>query len=187
VLIGSSRRSMVGGDDDHMARRVNRLLEPEKGTQGREGMNSRQKIIGAAAVVAALMGAVPVSATASSLLSGYGGPGQGSQAILGAALLKGPSNGGGRGGGPTGGAAAAAALAASSSPVPQASSPSGASRRAPTPARHAKRGPPPTLSPGVWLDQSPGARAPSGYRARTFCTSSWRWWHWRSPVPRPGS
>jgi hypothetical protein len=43
--------------------------------------------------------AVPVAAQANSLLSGYGGPGQGSQAILGAALLGGPSGGGGGGGG----------------------------------------------------------------------------------------
>jgi hypothetical protein len=102
-----------------MAWRVIRLLEPEKGTQGREGMNSRQKIIGAAAVAAALMSAVPVSATASSLLSGYGGPGQGSQAILGSALLNGPSNGGGSGGGSAGSgrAAGTAAPAVSSSPV----------------------------------------------------------------------
>lgn len=140
------------------------MLEPEKGTQGREGMNSRQKIIVAAAVVAALMGAVPVSATASSLLSGYGGPGQGSQAVLGAALLKGPSNGGGRGGGPTGGGAGAAALAASSSPVPQGSSPSGASRRAPTPAGHAKRGthPAPAASSPAYPVSGSLARSVSG-------------------------
>jgi hypothetical protein len=126
------------------------LLEPEKGTQGREGMNSRQKTIGAAAVVAALLGAVPASATASSLLSGYGGPGQGNQAILGAALLKGPSNGGGRGGGPTGGGGTSgtAGLAVSSSPVPRSSSPSGAGRRAPTPARRAKRGTHPAPAAG---------------------------------------
>ena len=37
----------------------------------------------------------------SSLLSGYGGPGQGSQAILGSALLNGPGSGGGNGGSAT--------------------------------------------------------------------------------------
>jgi hypothetical protein len=42
----------------------------------------------------------PTAAAASTLLSGYGGPGQGNQAILGAALLNGPSGGGG-GGGPS--------------------------------------------------------------------------------------
>jgi hypothetical protein len=39
----------------------------------------------------------PAGATAGPLLSGYGGPGEGNQAILGAALLNGP--GGGKGGG----------------------------------------------------------------------------------------
>jgi hypothetical protein len=42
------------------------------------------------------------SALASSLLSGYGGPGQGSQAILGSALLNGPRGGGGSGTGTVG-------------------------------------------------------------------------------------
>ncbi len=46
-----------------------------------------------ALVVSAL--AVPVPAIAGSLLSGYGGPGQGSQAILGSQLLNGPAGGGG--------------------------------------------------------------------------------------------
>jgi len=47
----------------------------------------------------ALAGISPAAAAANSLLSGYGGPGQGSQAILGSALLGGPSGGGGSGGG----------------------------------------------------------------------------------------
>lgn len=50
---------------------------------------------------------VPAVASAGSLLSGYGGPGQGSQEILGATLVNGPSGGGGGGGGggPAGGEA----------------------------------------------------------------------------------
>ena len=46
-------------------------------------------------------------ASASSLLSGYGGPGQGNQAILGSALINGPSGGGGgtSGSGGSGGSA----------------------------------------------------------------------------------
>jgi hypothetical protein len=43
--------------------------------------------------------AVPVVAEANPLLSGYGGPGEGSQALLGSALLNGPSGGGGSAGG----------------------------------------------------------------------------------------
>ena len=49
---------------------------------------------------------VPASANAGSLLSGYGGPGQGNQAILGSTLLNGPSAGSGGGSGPAGGASA---------------------------------------------------------------------------------
>jgi hypothetical protein len=47
------------------------------------------------------------SAAANPLLSGYGGPGQGSQAILGSALVNGPRGGGGGSGGATGSAALA--------------------------------------------------------------------------------
>lgn len=46
----------------------------------------------------ALAVALPSGALASSLLSGYGGPGQGNQAILGAGLVNGPKGGGGSGG-----------------------------------------------------------------------------------------
>jgi hypothetical protein len=55
-----------------------------------------------------LSAAMPVAAAGSSLLSGYGGPGEGNQAILGSSLLNGgggPKNGGGgtaNGGGSTG-------------------------------------------------------------------------------------
>ena len=45
-----------------------------------------------------LSAGLPSAAVAGSLLSGYGGPGQGNQAILGSALLNGPSGGGGGGG-----------------------------------------------------------------------------------------
>jgi hypothetical protein len=41
----------------------------------------------------AIAAAVPLGAQASSLLSGYGGPGQGSQVILGSTLLGGPGGG----------------------------------------------------------------------------------------------
>jgi len=44
-------------------------------------------------------GASPATAGANPILSGYGGPGQGSQAILGAALVNGPGGGGGGAGG----------------------------------------------------------------------------------------
>jgi hypothetical protein len=50
------------------------------------------------APLAVLLVGVTASAQASSLLSGYGGPGSGSQMILGSTLLKGSRGGGGGGG-----------------------------------------------------------------------------------------
>ena len=50
-------------------------------------------------LLCALCLAVPAGAVASPLLSGYGGPGAGSQVILGSALVNGPRGGGGGGGG----------------------------------------------------------------------------------------
>jgi hypothetical protein len=58
-------------------------------------MTKQRTIIFIVAVLAAFAGVSSGSALASSLLSGYGGPGQGNQAILGSALLNGPSGGGG--------------------------------------------------------------------------------------------
>jgi hypothetical protein len=61
-------------------------------------MTRHQIIASTTALLAALSVAAPVAAQANPLLSGYGGPGQGNQAILGSALLKG---GGGGSGGPS--------------------------------------------------------------------------------------
>ena len=52
----------------------------------------------AASLALAVAALVPGSASAGSLLSGYGGPGEGNQVILGSALLGGPSGGAGAGG-----------------------------------------------------------------------------------------
>jgi hypothetical protein len=61
--------------------------------------------LGASLVLAV---AAPLAAHAGPLLSGYGGPGQGNQAILGSTLIGGPGggSGGAGGGGPESGAAA---------------------------------------------------------------------------------
>ncbi|HWX75639.1 MAG TPA: hypothetical protein VNZ05_10050 [Solirubrobacteraceae bacterium] len=56
----------------------------------------------------ALLAATPLAAHAGPLLSGYGGPGQGNQAILGSTLLGGPGGGSGSGGANEGVAAASA-------------------------------------------------------------------------------
>jgi hypothetical protein len=63
-------------------------------------MRSHRTIALISALLAALSAAAPASAPASSLLSGYGGPGSGSQAILGATLLNRSRGGGGSGPGP---------------------------------------------------------------------------------------
>jgi hypothetical protein len=60
-------------------------------------MKPHRTIIPIVGLLMALSAAGPAAAPANPLLSGYGGPGQGSQAILGSALLNGP--GSGRGGG----------------------------------------------------------------------------------------
>ena len=71
---------------------------------GQASMRSRRVITPAIVCIAALSAAMPAAAPASSLLSGYGGPGQGSQAIIGSSLVNGPPNGGG--GPPSGGGSA---------------------------------------------------------------------------------
>lgn len=65
-------------------------------------MKSHRKISLTTALLAALVAVVPATASANSLLSGYGGPGAGNQAILGSALIGGPSAGGGGSAGSSG-------------------------------------------------------------------------------------
>jgi hypothetical protein len=71
-----------------------------------------RKITPTIALLLALLAAGPATCSASSLLSGYGGPGQGNQAILGSGLVNGPSGGGG-GGGPTAGSQTPAVVSTS--------------------------------------------------------------------------
>jgi len=56
------------------------------------GRHSKTISIGILTAVCCVL--TPAAASAGSLLSGYGGPGQGNQAILGSVLLGGPSSGG---------------------------------------------------------------------------------------------
>ncbi len=72
-------------------------------------MTHHRTTISTAALLLAFSAAIPASAVADPLLSGYGGPGLGSQAILGSTLLGGPENGGG---GSAGGGAGATLSAA---------------------------------------------------------------------------
>jgi hypothetical protein len=66
-------------------------------------MTSHPRIVSIVASTVVLWAAAPAAAPANSLLSGYGGPGVGNQAIIGATLLNGP---GGKSGGGGGGASA---------------------------------------------------------------------------------
>lgn len=60
---------------------------------------TRRTMIKLTLIAVAFAALTPAAASAGSLLSGYGGPGEGNQAILGSALLNGPSGKGGSGGG----------------------------------------------------------------------------------------
>jgi hypothetical protein len=101
----------VGGRLEHIGRRPGRV---DRGL-GHDGPAPRHADRGLAISKIAMLGALlvfaiaglPPAALASSLLSGYGGPGEGSEAILGTTLVNGPS--GGAGAGPSGGAGAAPA------------------------------------------------------------------------------
>ena len=69
----------------------------------RQGRMKRHRVITTAALLAAgLLAVIVPVANAGSLLSGYGGPGQGNQAILGTTLIGGGSSGGGSAGGGSG-------------------------------------------------------------------------------------
>jgi hypothetical protein len=60
-------------------------------------MKAQRRIISSVGLVAVAAACLPAGAQANPLLSGYGGPGQGNQAILGATLLNGRGGGGGSG------------------------------------------------------------------------------------------
>jgi hypothetical protein len=87
---------------------------------------TKNRTITSIVIVLAAVAASPGAAAANPLLSGYGGPGQGSQTILGSALLNGPRNG--SGGSAGGGAAPSTATNASeASTVPGGAASNGAS------------------------------------------------------------
>jgi hypothetical protein len=80
-------------------------------------MTRHHRTISIVVFVALLVAATPSMALANSLLSGYGGPGEGNQAILGSALVNTPKGGGGGGaGGSSGGQVSSSAPAESASP-----------------------------------------------------------------------
>jgi hypothetical protein len=86
-------------------------------------MTRHQRTISILLFVALLAAVIPSAALANSLLSGYGGPGAGNQAILGSALLNAPKGGGGGGAGGSG--ASGGGQVSSSRPTESASSQTG--------------------------------------------------------------
>jgi hypothetical protein len=101
-------------------------------------MKTHRKIIPIVALGLVCGAFAPASAPAASpLLSGYGGPGQGTQAILGSTLLNGPSGGGG---GSTGSGLASSAAPTSSAGQSGGGSSSGTRRSAGHRDRSASRG-----------------------------------------------
>jgi len=97
--------------------------------------------------------AAPAAAASNPLLSGYGGPGEGEQAILGSTLIGGPNSSGGRAGGS--GSAVAGELAAPSGGASSGRQAGGAAHGGPpahahtgtgAAARHARSVPPPSAT-----------------------------------------
>jgi hypothetical protein len=98
-------------------------------------MTSHRTISLTLTLLAVLLTGAPSSAWANSLLSGYGGPGEGSQTILGSALLGGGGSAGGGGGlssstsGSTGSSLSGGAAAGGKITTPSGSSGGGATAR----------------------------------------------------------
>jgi hypothetical protein len=94
------KHSGVRGRGGRVATRHNKEglggVAPVGARNPRQGsMKTNRTITPVVGLCLALCLATPVAAQANPILSGYGGPGQGNQAILGSALLNGPAGGGG--------------------------------------------------------------------------------------------
>jgi hypothetical protein len=113
-----------------------------------------------ALVLVALM--VP-AASASPLLSGYGGPGQGNQVILGSALLNSHSGGGGRGGSSGSGGSSSESADLAAPATPSSRSASSSEPRRPAAARKGRGRAPHAAATGATGDAS--NTAPAAYRA----------------------
>ena len=144
-----------------MARRVDKVLLGQEGNPRQGRMTGHRTISLTATLAGALAIAITPVASANSLLSGYGGPGEGNQAILGSALVGGAGGSvGGTGGG--GGSAGSTGDSTGSSPGSRAAaggqagraqaSPTGSGRGAAQAGRGARRS----------TDEADGSRAASG-------------------------
>jgi hypothetical protein len=100
-------------------------------------MTSCRTILRRTAALAFIAALMPQAAQANSMLSGYGGPGQGSQAILGSTLVNAPAGGGSGGGGL---ASNAPASESSANLAVGTSTPRGSARGASSGGSHARHG-----------------------------------------------
>jgi hypothetical protein len=121
-------------------------------------------------MIVALLGLAaiwPAAAMASPLLGGYGGPGQGSQAILGSALFNGGGPGGGSGAAPSaatsGGAPLAAPSGASGSTRAAAPAGSRARHRSASPGRTSRQAPAAANVAEAYAALERGASRPSAF------------------------
>jgi hypothetical protein len=134
-------------------------------------MTRQQATIKVSLALLALLLAAPATSHAAPLLSGYGGPGSGSQAILGSTLIGGSGGGGGSGGATTQGAGSAGVSSPGALAGSSAGSSSGSRPLRTHAARHA------TKKPGA---PHAGAPAPSEaatgplQRASDSATGGWR-------------
>jgi hypothetical protein len=138
------QRSVIASGEPSRSKE-GRWRKVRRGTQQRrscpagerkQGSVKRHRIIIPTTVLVALICvAAPRVALAGSLLSGYGGPGEGSQALVGAALVKGPR--GGSGGGSSG--AGSPGLAEPSSASATASTPGATEQRSSSSSRSSQR------------------------------------------------
>jgi hypothetical protein len=152
------------------------LLGPEGTSQhGRMGSRRLTTTITVLALLAlAVTGLFSAAADAGSLLSGYGGPGQGNQAILGSALINGPSGKGGSGSGSGPGSTAAQLAAGSGSLAASSTSASSASTEA-QPATHSGKpdvGASGTARSAAGKNARKGAGKASGNESGTYTHSS---------------
>jgi hypothetical protein len=118
------------------------LLKPQKRAQGRE-MNQKSRMASALILAGVLAVSFPSAVYATSpLLSGYGGPGTGEQAIIGSTLINGSQGGGGSSGSSgSGGSSSSSGIGASEAPNGGGlTSPGGSTSRSENGGRHGSVG-----------------------------------------------
>jgi hypothetical protein len=100
----------------------------------------------------AVSAALPLTAHAGPLLSGYGGPGQGNQAILGSTLLNGPGGGSGGSGGGAQGSSSSGSASTLAAPMANAGGTGGSSGTVRS-SRSGHHGAPPSGAPQSGLER----------------------------------